>query len=268
MPRRIPVFFDSTGYRVYGALFAPEASGPDPRGIVLCPPFADEAVHAHRTLVAISRRLADAGLVAFLIDYAGTGDSEGSFEDGTLDRYVEDILAAAARLRAEMGVAQCGLLGLRLGANLAARAAAADPSLFPLVLWAPLADLPASFRRFLRLRLFTELSTVGRRSTTVDGIEAQLRRGEPVDVLGYSISPAMADGFLRTGPALPPRRSRATLLLRAMNEKDPDAAQEPVDGPVTVSAGGGEPFWEQARVTDQEGSCHLIVDWLRRTMTA
>lgn len=266
--RRIPVFFTSRGYRAYGAIFVPEARRPERRGMVLCPPFADEAVHAHRVLVALARRLAEAGLVAFLIDYAGTGDSEGGFEDGTLDRYVEDILAAAAYLRSETGVARCGLLGLRLGGNLATRAAARDPSLSPLVLWARPLDLPAYFRHFLRLRLFTELSTVGRRTVTVRTLEQQLGHGEHVDVLGYSISPAMAEGFLRAGQEPPLDERGPTLILDGTGGRGAGPARTIVADPgrrVTVRAVGGEPFWERARVEDQEGPCRVIVDWLRRT---
>ena len=269
MAQRISVFFATAGQRAYGSMFTPDAPGPARCGMVLCPPFADEAVHAHRALVTLARRLADAGLAAFLIDYAGTGDSEGSFEDGTLDRYVEDILAAATHLRAEAGVARCGLLGLRLGGDLAARAAGRDPSLSPLVLWARLGDVPAYFRRFLRLRLFTELSTAGRRTVTVRALEEQLGRGEPVDVLGYTITPAMADGFLRAAPAPPLDQRGPTLVLTPAGDgrvaRGAVVAGEP-GREVTVRAVAGEPFWERARVADEEASCRIIIDWVRRAM--
>ena len=270
MARRIPVFFASGGYRAYGSIFTPDAAGPERRGMVLCPPFADEAVHAHRVLVTLARRLAEAGLIAFLIDYAGTGDSEGSFEAGTLDRYVDDILAAGAYLRAEAGVARCGLLGLRLGGNLASRAAARDPSLSPVVLWARLADVPAYFRRFLRLHLFTELSTAGQRTVTVRTLEARLGRGESVDVLGYSISPAMAEGFLHAGPEPQPDRRGPTLLLSVARDGGTAPGSAIVDEPpgdrVTVCAVGSGPFWERARVEDQEAPCRVIVEWVRCAM--
>jgi pimeloyl-ACP methyl ester carboxylesterase len=223
-------------------------------------------------LVTLARRLAEAGLVAFLIDYVGTGDSEGAFEEGTLDRYEEDILAAVAYLRAEAGVRRCGLLGLRLGGNLASRAAARDPSLSPLVLWAGLADVPAYFRRFLRLHLFTELSTAGQRTVTVRTLEARLGRGEDVDVLGYPISPAMAQGFLRAGPEPPPDGRGPTLVLAVARDggtaPGSAAIDEPPGGRAMVYAVGGEPFWERARVEGQETACRVIVDWVRRAMAA
>ena len=79
---RVAGFFQHEGRHLYGSLYLPEVTEPVQVGLVLCPPFADEAVHAHRVLVDFAVRLAGKGMPALLFDYAGTGDSEGRFEDG------------------------------------------------------------------------------------------------------------------------------------------------------------------------------------------
>src|SRR5262249_51848481 len=207
--RRESIFFLHEGYHLYGAMYLPSAIATRPPGVLICPPFADEAVHAHRVLVEWATCLADAGIPAFLLDYTGTGASEGDFEDGSLERYERDIRGAIGCFRERAGVGRCGLVGLRLGANLAVRVAVEDPGRGPLVLWAPIADLRDYFRSFLRLRLLTELATLGRPSGTVRAAESSLRAGEAVEVLGYGIAPAMARGFLDgsqepQGLAVPP----------------------------------------------------------------
>jgi alpha/beta superfamily hydrolase len=229
---RVPCFFQHEGRHLYGGLYLPVATRTAPVGLVLCPPFADEAVHAHRVLVDFADQLADVGIPALLFDYAGTGDSEGEFEDGSLDSYARDIEGAIGCLRRETAVPRCGLLGLRLGATLAARVGRSDPTLAALVLWAPIPPPLEYFRSFLRSRLLTEVTTLRRRTETVRTLEMRLRAGEVVDVLGYGISGAMARSFLdhvdRRGGAPPPHQghSRAVVLLR-----DVGPARSIEDGP-------------------------------------
>src|SRR5262249_12485802 len=173
--RRESIFFLHEGYHLYGAMYLPPAVAARLPGVLICPPFADEAVHAHRVLVEWATCLADSGIPAFLFDYTGTGDSEGDFEDGSLERYQGDIRPAIQCCQEQAGVGRCGLVGLRLGANLAARVAAEDPGCGPLVLWAPIVGLRDYFRGFLRLRLLTELATLGRPTGTVRAAESSLR---------------------------------------------------------------------------------------------
>ena len=110
---RVSCFFEHEGRHLYGRLYLPPTSRTGPVGLVLCPPFADEAIHAHRVLVEFAERLADQGIPALLFDYAGTGDSEGQFEDASLDSYLRDIGGAVEYLRRRAAIPRCGLLGLR-----------------------------------------------------------------------------------------------------------------------------------------------------------
>ncbi len=265
--RKVPLRFREETAALYGLLHRPEPAPDGMAGLVICAPFADEAVHAHRVLAELAGRLAEAGIAAFCFDYTGTGDSEAGFDAGGLTRYVADIHDAVACLRRQTGVKRCGLVGLRLGANLAMRAAAEDPSLSPLVLWAPLPDLRHYFRGFLRLRLFTEVATAGRATSTVRALEERLASGGAVDVLGYPIGPEMAREFLRPGtdPAALPGRPTLVVELRArtVGPAPGGAADVGLCEPgVSRRRLTAEPFWERARAASHAELFETTVAWL------
>lgn len=107
-------------------------------GVVLCRPFGYEAICAHRTYTMLAEGFAHDGFDVLRFDYQGTGDSSGSDTDpDRVAAWLESIAAAVAELRRASGVSRIVLVGVRLGATLAARAAAALGGVDSLVLWAP-----------------------------------------------------------------------------------------------------------------------------------
>ena len=90
---------------------------------MLCNPFGQEAIRAHRLLRVVAGRLARAGFHVLRFDYYGTGDSDGEDEAVTLAGWVEDVLAASAHLERIGGVHRVSWAGLGLGASAALLAA-------------------------------------------------------------------------------------------------------------------------------------------------
>ncbi len=118
--------------------------------VVLCNPFGEEAARAHRAYRVMARKLQDAGYAAMRFDYAGTGDSSGDIDDFGIDAWIQDIEAAADALRAESGVSRIVLVGLRLGATLAALCAQRGRlRAAHVLLWDPVVD-GAEYLRELR----------------------------------------------------------------------------------------------------------------------
>src|SRR5690242_1473359 len=94
-------------------------------GLVICNPFGFEEVCAHRSLRHFAAAAAAAGVPALRFDYAGCGNSRGDeFQPDTLAAWIRSIHEAVERLKQATGVSRVCLLGLRLGASLAALAAA------------------------------------------------------------------------------------------------------------------------------------------------
>jgi pimeloyl-ACP methyl ester carboxylesterase len=109
------------------------------RAAVLCQPFGSEYVLAHRSMRQLAVRLARAGFHTLRFDYFGTGDAAGETAECDLDGWEADVEMATDELRDIVGISRITLIGLRLGATLAARVAARRASDFEaLVLWDPI----------------------------------------------------------------------------------------------------------------------------------
>ena len=131
-----PVWFGPTGRPAFGWVHTP-ADGRASGAVVLCPPLARERVSVHDTYRALAERLAEAGLIAVRFDYDGTGDSAGTDEGpGRVEAWSASVDHAVTLARST-GVGRVGLVGMRMGAVLAAAAAERLAGVDALVAWDP-----------------------------------------------------------------------------------------------------------------------------------
>jgi pimeloyl-ACP methyl ester carboxylesterase len=109
------------------------------RAAVLCHPWGAEYSYAHRTMRQLALKLSASGFHTLRFDYFGTGDSGGEDSEATPAAAEADVESAIEGLQDIVGVARVALVGLRLGATLAARAAMRrKESVEALVLWDPI----------------------------------------------------------------------------------------------------------------------------------
>ena len=187
----IPVAFDDC----VGWLH-PAAGG---RGVVLCSAFGYEELCSRRTMHDLAASLARAGLPVLRFDYHGTADSAGSGEDpGRVATWIANIGAAVDLIRRETGVSEVALVGLRLGALLAACAAAPRNDICALAVLAP----PNSGRAYVR-----ELKALARLLVATDGAATP---SDGLEVAGFAIGRETLDTLSRlewpqTGIAGTPR---------------------------------------------------------------
>lgn len=132
-----PFFFGAANRGQFG-IYHPPAGMPKDEGVVLCPPLFAEYLRTHACLRRVAVALADAGVPVLRFDYRGTGDSAGDFEETTPDDWRRDIAAAIAELQDLSGVGRVRLVGVRLGATLAAQVATDIRAVNSLVLWDPI----------------------------------------------------------------------------------------------------------------------------------
>ncbi len=133
-----PLVFGNANARVLGVLHRPPSSRARDAGIVICAPIGYENVCAYRPLRTLANQLAASGRPTLRFDLPGIGDSPGDeFDTCLVERWVNAIEAAVHELRRVADVRTVALVGVRLGATLAAVAAARDLDLSELVLWAP-----------------------------------------------------------------------------------------------------------------------------------
>ena len=139
-----------------GWLHAP-ADGVVRGGAVICASVGQEHLSSHRGLATLADRLAAAGVAALRYDHPGAGDSADPTSDPADDLVPHwlDGVAHAERFLIDLGLPDVGLVGLRLGALLAANALERCSTVSSLVLWDPC----GSGRDYLReQRAFAGLS--------------------------------------------------------------------------------------------------------------
>jgi uncharacterized protein len=182
-----PLFFPAREGDLFGILHWPSTLSTE-FGFVLCHPFAEEKLWTHRVYVSLARDLAARGYAVLRFDHAGHGDSDGEFRDSSVDSWLSDIQSGVEYLQAELrGKSQVGLMGLRLGATLAALAAARIPGVGRLVLWEPIIDGGRYMQEVLRSNLASQLAAYGRVQCDRKALVASLRDGQTINVDGYEL---------------------------------------------------------------------------------
>ena len=132
-----PIFFGRAPKSLFGVYHPPKAAQARTAGVVLCYPFGQEYMRAHRAFRQMALLLSKAGFHVLRFDYYGTGDSSGETDDVSLTQWVEDAGAAADELKETAEVQRVAFVGLRLGAAVAALAAAERSDVDQVVLWDP-----------------------------------------------------------------------------------------------------------------------------------
>lgn len=130
-------FFGADARRLFGYHHPPR--GAARRGVLLCQPWGPEYQYAHRALRVLAKRLAERGSHVLRFDYHGTGDSSGETTDVSLAGMLADAESGADELRRVCGTGTIDVIGLRLGAAVAAQYAARH-TVRRLVLWDPVFD--------------------------------------------------------------------------------------------------------------------------------
>ncbi|MFZ5603577.1 MAG: serine aminopeptidase domain-containing protein [Pseudomonadota bacterium] len=144
--KRQPLYFPAGDPTLFGWYHTCDTAQPRDLVAVVCAPMGFEYTHSHRSLRHLCDQLARAGISALRFDYHGTGDSAGGeIEADRLTRWQQDVASAAACAQALSGRQRCCLIGVRIGATLAAMT---SPLLEPelLVLWNPV----ISGRQYIR----------------------------------------------------------------------------------------------------------------------
>lgn len=135
-----PLMFGPEDAPLYGCYHAAQAP-PRGMGVLICQPVGHEFIRCHRCLRNLAHKLAAAGIPALRFDYLGCGDSAGDDEDVSLPAWLASIALAAAKLQRRADVPRLVVVGLRLGAALAATAAAEGMlAADAVVLWQPFID--------------------------------------------------------------------------------------------------------------------------------
>jgi len=136
------------------------ATTQQPHALLLLPPFGEEMNCVRRHYAALGRQVAAAGIDVYLMDFYGTGDSEGQFADSSVTLWQADCLRWLATL---CGYSQLHLLGCRFSAALLLdwlpaiqhQLAAQHISVGKVLLWQPMLQIDKFWQQLRRQQLLS-----------------------------------------------------------------------------------------------------------------
>ena len=134
------LYFGNSQRPLFGVYHPPRPRVAKDVGVLLCYPIAQEYMTTHWAFRRLSNLLSKAGFHVLRFDYFGTGDSAGDSGGGNVIQWKADIHAAATELKNKAGVKKVSVVGLRLGAALAAEASNEGLDVKELVLWDPVVN--------------------------------------------------------------------------------------------------------------------------------
>lgn len=186
--------------------------------MLLCNPFGQESIRAHRVYRVLGDRLAAAGYDVLRFDYYASGDSAGDDAEWNLDGAVADTIAAARELLRRSGASKLSLIGLRLGGNIAALASAGmDHHPAHLILLEPLTDGAQYMQDLERSNADTMAGMFGSRWRIDPTLRAFNLPDGATEVLGFSLGTAARAQIARridAGQAWPGKARHTFVLAR------------------------------------------------------
>lgn len=245
-----PFFFEGPSARLFGVLHEP-AGGAREVPFVFCHAFAEEKLWSHRVMVTSARALSGAGHPVLRFDCMGYGDSRGEFEAITLTTCRADIEAAMDELMRRTGADRAALLGLRLGATLAAEVSGHRRDVDRLVCWAPILDGSAYLQELLRINVTTQLAVYREVREDRDALMRALESGHSVNVDGYDLGPAMARELRSLSMAANPPALEAPTLIAQVDRNPAATPGSDLRGfqergrAASLAVVREEPFWKE-----------------------
>lgn len=246
------------GQRLY-LHHTPPAGRPVRGAVLYVHPWAEEMNKSRRMAALASRALAADGWAVLQIDLLGCGDSSDDFGDASWPAWIDDVTHAVHWLKARHPGAPLWLWGLRAGALLACAAAPRIGGQLNLLFWQPALQGKALLQQFLRLKAAAQLADGGGKAI-LEAARADLAAGRPVEVAGYLLAPALAQG-LEAATLAPPAGTPAGRLAWLDLSSQPEPALSPATQAalprwhaagwqVEVNTVPGPPFWQTTEIED------------------
>jgi uncharacterized protein len=256
--------------------------------------FAEEMNKSRRMVAMTARALAAAGFAVLQIDLLGCGDSSGDLQDASWAAWLDDSCQGASWLHQRYPGplwlwgerAGCLLAAAALPRVVAARAEATSPAgaesaATHLLFWQPQTQGKLVLQQFLRLKMASQMQQ-GQQETEAaatepgstpraagkapgkgitEALQADLAQGRFVDVAGYRVGPALAQGLAAATLAQPvPAVGASRLAWLELSSRVP-AALLPASVPalakwqaagydVTSAVVTGPPFWQTVEIED------------------
>ena len=175
-------YFGSSEKPLFGVHHPAQGKANRKECVVLCPAIGTELLRSYRAFRQLATNLSKQGFDVLRFDYYGTGDSSGDCLEGNLQQWREDIRTAIEELKDATGATTVSLVGLRLGATLAAEVAKQE-AVSRLVLWEPVIDGEA----YIQDRISADLEYETEHNHAED-MKKNLDADDPIGIMGFAWS--------------------------------------------------------------------------------
>jgi pimeloyl-ACP methyl ester carboxylesterase len=248
---------------LFGVFEDPADGGQGERGVLMCYPHGSDYDTAFRSFRILATRLARAGVHVLRFDYSGTGDSSRDIDEVSISTWLDDIAIAVDELEQSRQVRAIAVLGLRLGATLAALASTGCPIVDRLVLWEPVIDGRdyVARQRALHRAWIDEEVRNGREARVADD-----------DLLGYRLTEALRTELERVNLwslSKAPTRDIHLVSQAASSEQDRVAEHLRATGArVHTHSAAGPEIWSKTPSMDRAVVPHSVLPTIIECLTA
>ena len=191
-----PLYIKSVSGNLF-ALYHTPANPHDIKGhILFIPPFAEELNRSRHMISRQAREFSQAGYAVLILDLYGTGDSEGTYAEATVEIWQQDIQSALSWLKGKSEL-PITLWAMRTGALIAADFVQQYPdSCQNLILWSPVGNGKKFISQYLRIKLAAEFTgKPGDNQTTMKDLWTDLDNGKIIEIAGYDLTGKLAHGL-------------------------------------------------------------------------
>jgi exosortase A-associated hydrolase 2 len=158
--------------------------------IIYIPPFGEEMNRCRALAAGQARAFAAMGFHCTLVDFYGTGDSEGALFEADLNQWYKNLMLTLLMVEKEDSL-PVTLWGVRLGALLALDfSSQKNVKIDRLLLWQPVTSGKRFVTQLLRQRV-ASLVNSGQESETTADIRKRMQAGESVEISGYVLGEAL-----------------------------------------------------------------------------
>lgn len=223
-------------------------------------------------MVSFARDLAGRGYPVLRFDYMGNGDSDGDFEECSVETMLSDTRCAINLLRERVsGVESINLLGLRLGATIVALAGEKGFPKTRLILWDPVIDGSEYMKETLRINLATQSAIYKKILHNTDALIQMMKNGKTVNIEGYEMAWPLYEQIAGIDLLINGNSCEGRVLIVQISRKEGTVRQSlnklkekyaRCDLAVAVE----DPFWKEIKpfYARAENLFRLTHDWLFR----
>jgi exosortase A-associated hydrolase 2 len=260
-------YLESGNARLLALRRGPDAEQPAACTLLLGP-LLEEMNKSRRFLGLLATELAARRVASWLVDLRGSGDSSGDLAETGWTDWLDDVVAAHARIAALEDRAEIVVVAVR-GAALLAAALLAEgrlPGVRQVVLVQPVTEGVQHLRQLLRTRVMAR-RFVGE-TESVGDLEQALARGDRVEVMGYELHAGLTTGLAaaRVAPRPWPAIERVTWFEVASHgaaEPSPASVQRIADLQqaaleVELRLVVDEPFWATQEIAPASAAARAI----------